>query len=76
KTCEILLICNSSKYFNSAQFSFQLDVLQTRPDSNRIITLITVMVSVGIACSCFIYVGILIYKKKLKRNYTIRNIKI
>ena len=76
KTCEILLMCNSSKYFNSAQFSFQLDVLQTRPDSNQIIISILVIISVGIACTCFIYVGILIYKKKLKRNYTIREIKI
>lgn len=76
KKCEILLICNSSKWFNSAQFSLQLEILQSLPSSNQIITTITFIFSVGIACSCFVYFGILIYKKRLKQNYPFRDIKI
>ncbi len=76
KTCKILLICNSSKWFNSAQFSLQLAILQSLPSSNQIITTITVIFSVGIACSCIVYFGIIFYKKKLKRHYTFRDIKI
>jgi hypothetical protein len=76
KMCEIQLLCNSSVCFNTAQFSFQLPILRTKSSSTQIVTTLIIIFSMGIACSCFVYFSIKIYKKKLKRNYSIRDIKI
>ena len=76
KNCEIHLICNTSRYFNSIQITFRLNVFNTDPVSRKIITILVSIFLIGIVFSCIVYFSILFYKKKLKRTYSIREIRI